>query len=382
MITLASILAPRTKDAIHRLLIQLLAASGFPVTAWQSGGAGRVLIASDAEVVSDLDATVTSLAESGLTNTAKGDWLTLRGEHWYNESRTPAQFTKGTILLRDVGFGGPHTVVAGDLTIASSAGRLFTNIDGGTVTLGGEKVLTFQAAEKGTAYNLPDEETFSLVTPLAGVVVGPTTSEGYSTWITQAGSDEEPDPLYAERLSEKWSSLSLGAADAFYDFWAKDASAEVTRTRVFEAEEGTPYQVRLILAGPSGAVSATAVADVNEYFTPTVAGAKTRRPMCVKVSVSSAANRKIVLTGVATAPAGRLSSARSEAEAALASMQATAKIGETVLYSNLIDNMMGEGRLKNLVFTNPPAGTDIVLNDDETPVFDYTQLVWVEETVA
>src|SRR5690606_696186 len=104
--------------------------------------------------------------------------------------------------------------------------RRFTNLTGGTLSLGGTLDLSWEAEEPGDDYNLANGTLTVMVTPLAGVTVA-NPDPGTGTWITQTGADEESDPELRERCRNKWSTLGTGSTEDSYEFWAKQASNEV-----------------------------------------------------------------------------------------------------------------------------------------------------------
>jgi hypothetical protein len=97
---------------------------------------------------------------------------------------------------------------------------------------------------------------------------------GFSTpgsWITQQGTDQEPDSVLASRDRNKWPSLSTLAAIpgsptlGFYDLLARQASNQVTQTLI-QADPVVNNQVNVYVGGQGGVLPAPTLAAIQSYF--------------------------------------------------------------------------------------------------------------------
>ena len=373
-ISLSSLIVPLTKDDVLGTTLKLLKLAGFPVTSWAPSSVPRVLVEVFSQTVSDLSTTVSNLARSGFLSLASGDWLTLLADELFDVQRKPAVFAQGIATLADGG-GGPFTILPGQLWAVSKSGRRFSNIEGGTLPLGGTLALSWQAELAGADANTPSGDLSTLVTPLPGVAVSnPALPSG--TWLTQQGVDPESDDALRDRCHEKWSSLGAGGNAPAYAYHAKNASNQVTRVRVYEA---TPKggEVTLVLAGPSGAIAdAAALTTVFAYLEDG------RRPQCVTVHVLSAINRLIPLLGNVRVRATMLDPAKAYVSAQITDLQKSLDIGDPVAVSTLIDRIMNAPGVVNVGLVSTlgsplvPVVDDFVLAPTEVATFT-DALTWV-----
>lgn len=243
----------------------------FPISSWGAGGAGRTLVEVEAQALTDFGQALPQIAAGMLldsflnprTPPIPDAWMDLLGVNRYGLTRNPAVATQGNVQIVDSASAGPFTITTGQLTFASSSGVLFTNTAGGTLAKGGLLVLPVAATTAGASGNVGLNSITSIVGgTLPGVTVSNPGTAG--VWITVSGVDQETSQSYAIRCQNRWPSLGIGATPATYDYWARTASANVTRTRVF-ADAVTPGQVDVYLAGAAAPVSAGDVTAVQSY---------------------------------------------------------------------------------------------------------------------
>jgi hypothetical protein len=255
------------------------------VTSWQSGGAYRTLAEIEAQALADYGTTQSTVAASGflqawlnpssmgLSAAPPDAWLDLLGVNVYGLTRTAAVATQGLATLTAAAAAGPYTITAGTMWIADSAGRRYSNVNGGTLGLGGTLQLTWQAESPGASYNVANGTLTSIVAgTLAGVTVN-NPDPGSGTWVTTQGADAESNVAYATRCQNRWPSLAAPGTSpsAQYQLWALSAEAAaghgttITKTLVI-ADATIPGQVDVYLAGASGAAGGGAVTDANTYI--------------------------------------------------------------------------------------------------------------------
>lgn len=100
--------------------------------------------------------------------------------------------------------------------------------------------------------------------------LNPTKANGYSSWITTEGRDEELDEALRSRCKKRWAITGMGTRDAF-ETWAREASTAVAKVAVYANQlNGVPKAgaVTIYLAGLNGGVSSSVVTDVYNYILP------------------------------------------------------------------------------------------------------------------
>lgn len=385
-IQLSDLLAAPTEDELTDLILAAMVSEGFPVTSWRVGGVARTLVKLVVKGCFDLAGLVSTVTAGGLLTYSSGGWLTLLAAQVYQCIRAEATLAQGTLRLDCSISGGPYTITPGQLTfswLSAEGVKYYKNTDGGVLASGGTLALTFQAQEAGSDHNAPDAGIDTIVTPLAGVTIrnDPFFFNGVSR-ITTQGTDEETDAALKARCLAKWGATGSAANEDGYEYWARTASAEITRVR---AAENVPSDghVTVTLASATGAPTGGAVTAVDEYINgpPTV-----RRPLCVTVHVAAAAEQAIPLTATIYVRAGSNPNASAQAAAALAAYQATLDIagvsggytvtgGVTVFLSQIIEELQTPTGVINSVVTAPAADVDITAGS--VPVFSPISLTVV-----
>jgi phage-related baseplate assembly protein len=183
------------------------------------------------------------------------------------------------------------------------------------------------------------------------------------------------------RCRKKWASLAIGRTNAGFEYWALEASDQVTRA--FARQSATvPGHVELFLAGASGGVSAAIVAIVDAYVQPRV-------PLTTSCVTASAKTVTVALAGTVYVHSGLRTQAQAAAEAALAEYIAAVPIGgEKVGSSGVVSRevlaaCIARGSPANrvdgvvdLALTTP--ATDVALGATEVPILDVSNLTWTE----
>ncbi len=201
------------------------------------------------------------------------------------------------------------------------------------------------------------------------------------SWLSQAGVDQESDDALRVRCQKKWASLAVGTTDTGFEYWALEASPQVTRAYARESAT-TAGQVELYLAGAAGAVGADVVTAVDNYVQPRVPLTST----CVTDSASALA---ISLVGTVYVKSGQRAAAQAAAEAALAEYIAALPIGGYKIGSNRIvsrDAIIGAivsgsaahpvAGVVDLNLTTPAA--DVTIAETEVATLSASGLTWTE----
>lgn len=305
-----------------------LSATSFPTTSWQPGSVPRKLLEADAEANEERDVLDVAIASGGFLEKADpgvaddsvaGPWLRLLAYTVYGVQWRVGVQARGQVVLVDAGAQGPFTFAPGELVAASSGGRRYANSTGGTLTLSGTLTLDFTAEGVGAEYNVPVGSVTQLLTVRPGVTISNPAVGSTGTWLTRQGTDPETQAELRQRCRNRWPTLGTGGAPSGYEFWATEASPEVTRVYV-TASTTIAGAVNVYLAGPAGPVSPAAVADVQEYLERVA-------PVTVVPVALSAEALPVTVAGTVRVVASRLTEARAVAEANLARLFAVLPIG-------------------------------------------------------
>lgn len=353
-----------TKDEMLDTFVALLRLAGFPVAAWQSDSFQRYTTETESDLLSDLSSGIQAVAKAGFIKYAAevdDAWVDVAAE-WFDETRKPAVFTRGTIRITDAASSGPHTVNPGAFWVANGDRSLrfvSANTSPVVIPLGSFADITFQAESPGSAYNVANDTLTEILTPPPGVTAT-NRDPGTGTWITQQGTDTEANAALVQRCLDKWSTLGSGSDDGAYRYHATTAAAEITRVKVYSPGAGA---VRIIVAGASGPVSAAALAAAQSVIA-------TKRPIGVPdVVVSNAVARVLNVSGTLFAESGKdLAALTASAQAAVDALARSYAIGGRVSRERIIRALLVDG-LEDLELTSPG---DTTLGIDEVFVPTYS----------
>lgn len=332
----------------------------FAVNTWEPGDTGRTLVELDSRLMEELSSSQYLIAKGGLIGEAEGEWLTLLADQFYDIQRKKATFAVGQVVLTDSG-AGPFTLAAGQLILLSDSGYSFYNVAGFTLPLNGTVTISVMAVSPGAASNVATGTLHTLVSVLAGVTANNPVIGLTGTWITAQGTDDETDDSVRARCKAQFPAQGPGSPSAVYEAVAIEASAEVTRVKAIP-DPTIPGQVDVYVAGPVGAVSGGAVADVQ------VAVDSKCVPTTCSAVVSSAINTVINVVATVYIEVARLAAASAEITDNLQAHFRTIPIGGTPYPSAILDQMQKVSGVRNVVQTSPvdPA-VALVSNHVATP---------------
>jgi len=363
--TFAELQTAKSADTYLTEILATLAAQGFPVTAWQSGNAGRTLARADAAALADLRAVIAEVASGGYLDEASGDWLTLLAKGVFDLDRELATFMEGRVTLSCDGAAGPYNVTAYSLVVSDGTRRWrSTNASTEVLASGGTLSLTVKAETAGTAYNVPGDNIDFIVSPaLAGVTVSAVTA-----WATTAGAADETDASLRARCRAKWGTLGRGANDSAYLHLARTGhgeEAQVTRAQVvWGPGDGT---LTVYLAGPSGAVGSGIVTTVSDWI-------DANKPGTDNPTVQSATAIPVSLIATVTVAAASDSTAnRALATDALSAYVNGLDIGEDVDLGRLYEAFYAASGVIDVDISQPAA--DVSINNGEVASLSAT-ITW------
>lgn len=371
-LSLSQLIAPTTVAEAEAEILGLLAGLGFSADSWQPKSVPRTFTKAFATLYSDLTFAIAEIAKGGFLGLAselknadgsdKVDWLDLHAESQYDEVRSPAASTEGTMILTNSS-GSPHTIAVGELYAADSAGRRFNNTTGGTLSApnGSTLSLTWKAEAPGAVYNIPNESILpTLATPIPGVAVTNPADPLTGSWITVAGSDVESNGTYASRARAKWATLGTGAGAAAYVAWAKKGAPTVTRVLVDDANPDGAGTIRVYLANASGPALPAEVSAADSYIQP-------RRALTAKVTTVAATPKPVTVTATLTVKSAYSALAPGQAAANLTALAEALEIGDDVYLSEIITALSSPTGVQKVALAAPAA--DVTVGPHEIVTF-------------
>lgn len=368
-VSLLDLIAVESREDITEEHVALLAAQGFPVTAWQSGNAGRTLVETADELIAHAGKLVALIAAGGYRSTAVGSWLTLLGEDTYDEPRKEAAEARHRVRLTDEASVGPIVYAIGDF-VALGPGKLeFHLATGGTLPLDGTVDLEVVAAGDGPAYNAPVGTITSFAVDQPGVgITNPDLDDGTNSSLLALGADEETDADYAARLPLKWDAQGAAGNVGAWQYHALKSDVQVRKALVLEhtPDEG---DVTVYLAGSSGPVPSLALSDATTYLD------ENARPLGTRLYVLNASALSVPVVATVTVTPGLRGKAEAEVVTNLADYQTRLPFGSAVVRSQVIEEIMSAEGVTNVSLVHPVA--DVTPAVGQLPVFALT-LTYVE----
>lgn len=363
MPTYAELIVPQTPEEVEETLLSLAAAAGLPTTAWQAGAVPRSLISFFADVASDLWFGLARIANGVVLDYSSGAWLTILGRSQWREEMLSPTICAGEVVLTSIG-GGPYTISAGQVTVATPSGVRFVNTTGGTLAVGGTLTLSVQAQKSGAAANVAIGAITVLVSSYPGVEVSNPEIGATGTWITSLGTDKESDAKFKARLIAKWGTLSTGSPKSAYKYWALSTPG-VTRAKVDDENPDGPGTLRVYVD------SALAVATLQATI-------DAKAPAGSGVTVVAATTQSVTVPGVVTVQRGYRTQAEIDVEAALVVLSGEIDIGGTVRQAEIVERVMAPAGVVDFVMSGAWAGApNITLGQNKIPSL-VSSLSWVE----
>lgn len=370
VVTLASLLTPRTRVQWREILLTELSAAGFAVSLAPTNDNRRNVVEMVAAGLAKVDETVAKIAAGGLLDYATGAWLVLRARAGYSVEAKTATTTYGTVRLTCASTAGPYNLGVGTVWVGRAAtgsvpARRFQNTSGGLLSSGSYLDVAVRAEFPGSAYNVGNGTLTTLFTSLPGVSVSNPALGLTSTWITTPGTDDEQDPALVQRCRDKWSTLGrLGNLDA-YRYLCTSASPEIARVRIYPGPgDGT---LEVILAGPTGIVSSNAVSLAQAKVA--ALGPETDAPTLRAATLST-----ITPTGTVYVRSASLTSAQAAADVARVVLLASLDIGEGVDLGAIYAALRQPG-VTDVDLASPSGDTSVAY--DRIAGLDFSSIVWV-----
>lgn len=370
MVTLTSLLTPRTRVQWREILLTELSAAGFAVALAPTNDNRRNVVEMVAAGLAKVDETVAKIAAGGLLDYASKGWLVLRAKSGYSVEAKTATTTYGTVRLTCASTAGPYNLGVGTVWVGRAAtgsvpARRYQNTSGGLLAAGSYLDVSVRAEFPGSAYNAGNGTLTTLFTSLPGVSVSNPAVGLTGTWITTLGTDDEADAAVVQRCRDRWGTLGRGANEAAWRYIATSASSEVGRVRVYPGPgDGT---LEILLAGATGIVSAEAVTAVQS-------AASDVQPTTDAPTIRAAALSTTTPTGTVYVRAAMLTSAQAAAETARAALLASLEIGEGLDLGAIYAALRQPGVVDVDLLT--PSG-DVAVAYDRIAGLDFSSLSWV-----
>jgi hypothetical protein len=366
--SLATLLVKQAKAAFYETALAIAETVGLNVSTWQVGDPTRAQFHLQSEALEALDSLRADFTASGFLDYATGIWLKILAHQVYGIEVPEASAATTDVVLTNTGGGLYADIEAGDLTFKNSTTeKTYHNTTGGTLAAGPGTTLTITvvADEAGSDSSAGAGEIDEMVTQLLGVTcTNPTAA---------IGTDEQDESVTRDQCRAKLASLSANGPKGAYAYVLRNPELSgltyVPRVRTYS--DSDIGEVRIIVAGPSGAISAgdraLAEAAVLAYATP----------LCITPVVQSAANVTVAITyelWIYARSNKTATEAAADVAAALAARFADLPIGGDVippsttgkLYRSLVESTIlatfGDDAFR--VSVTVPAG-DTTISDDQ-----------------
>lgn len=326
-----------------------------PTTSWQVFSVPRILLEVFAVAYSILLNLIGKIAGGGLLFYARGKWLSVLADEVYDCQRRAGVAGQGLVTVTDTASAGPFTLAEGIFLLQTAGGLRYRAAETVVLPLGGSVTLTMRAEAIGSVYTDVGGDALVVVgTPLPGVV-----ATNDVDWVTIQGTNNETDAELQARCAQKWASLAPAFTDDGYGFYAKQASAAVTRTHS-QVSGSVAGQTDLYLAGSAGGVAGPVVTAVQAAMDQIV-------PQCCTVNVLSAAPHVFTVLGTAYYRANYSGTVTADVEAALGRFFASVALGGHMYLSQLIDAIQGVPGMRNVDLD--PSLADTALSPTEVATY-------------
>lgn len=359
---LSDLIIPETAESIEDAILGLAEGADLPVSAWQPGSTPRALIAMFSEVLADAWFGVSQIANGVVLERSEGAWQDLLAGN-YDDARLAATFAEGTVTLADDG-GGPHTITASAVVVATAGGLRYRLTSGGTLALNGTLDVSVKAEAAGAAYNVANGDITQVVTALPTVTVTNPAIGTTGTWLTTIGTDAELDAALRTRLQAKWGTLSAGSPMSAYVYWAL-STAGVSRVAVNDANPAGPGTVYVYID------SASAVATLQATLDALV-------PAGSAASVFAASTLSINVPCTVYVARASYDAAVAALPGVFATLSTEIDIGGEVVQAEIVQRIMDIDGVRDVVFSGAWTGTpNIQLTATQIPSLSTSSVVWV-----
>lgn len=254
---------PITEAQAEEDLIESYSDMGFTATSWQSGSDQLTTLKVMARLWSKVAEYATTIAKMGNNEDAEGVALERYSKSVYDNNKVKATKTVGKMRFTTASGEGPHTVNLGDIVVTDGTST-YRNTEAGNLTSASPVSLTMEAEVAGSASVIPPNSALTMVSSFAGVTVTNPVLAGSNTWMTQIGTDDEPDPLLRQRNATKWA--TLGAGEVVLDRVVNlmlNADPAIQKVVVDDENPRGPFTVDVYIGGATTPANAEATAKAQ-----------------------------------------------------------------------------------------------------------------------
>lgn len=267
--SLLTLLVRETKATIYATAIDIAETVGVNTSTWQPGDPTRSLFHLESELLAALEETVANFIASGFLDYATGTWLKVLAEQVYGVTVPAATFATTTVTLTNTAGGVYEDEDIRGLVFRNSTNDKTYRVEstpGTTLTALGTLDVVVVAEEAGSDSSAAAGEIDEMVVPLLGVDCTNATAA--------VGQDEQDESVTRAQCRAKLASLSPNGPKGAYEYVLRTPTLSglpyVPRVRRYpDSDVG---EVRIVIAGPSGPISAgdrdTAEEAVLTYATP------------------------------------------------------------------------------------------------------------------
>lgn len=224
-------------------------------------------------------------------------------------SGTPVGSHSVIVIIGATSAGNPATVsyeLDGGAAVSLGAVSSVSNLAGTGINF------TFVPGGSGTSW--VNNDTYSFSTP--------------ASWITSQGSDDEKDPVLAQRCRDRWASLANIPTGGLYQLLAQSTpgiGSQVTQCLpVVDAVINN--KINIVVAGPGGVLPPPTIAIIQAYIAPWARG--TDNPV-----VQSPTTTPITIAATITGSARQLAAIQAGSAAAINNYIASLSINPTIKLS-------------------------------------------------
>lgn len=197
-----------------------------------------------------------------------------------------------------------------------------------------------------------------------------------SSWITTGGTDMESATSLKTRDKARWPTLGVTQANPSLVWTLLAQSTPNGGSEVTQAKSVPDLvvggQLNVTVAGASGPVSTTALANISAWLTA-------RAPLGTKVLVSNSITQTVPVAGTVYVLAAQLAAAQAAISTAFQQLTAATPIQGLVTYASIVSAIEDQSAagVQNVHVLTPSPNTDTQLGASATVDFDLSGLVYV-----
>ncbi|MEA4893542.1 MAG: baseplate J/gp47 family protein [Peptococcaceae bacterium] len=256
-----------TLDAAREEVIQDLAAAGFTITNWRSGGVFSMLLTIVLRIKIELLGFLRKVLSNLFIQSAEGAWLELKAAD-NNVTLKQATKTQGQVTLALAEDAETFTVLAGTVfkTDKDSTGEELRYLALEPViaqAAAGSAMVPVEAEKAGAKYNVAAGKITKCLIHLPGVDAIANAAD----WLTIEGSDQETEDAFRRRCLGIWDQQAAGATAARYKA-AAEAVEGVLFVTVDDDHPRGQGTVDIIVTSPTGTATSTLLAAVEAAVAP------------------------------------------------------------------------------------------------------------------